>query len=94
VARYDLGLSDDEFGSMTYALLDALVKRKEAQDRNDFLRSGNIAAAVINFSDRAPDRQVSPMDFVPQREEEKVDLRRMTPLEEAEYVMNQLFKKR
>lgn len=81
---------------MTPVLFDALLKRKQVQDRREDFRTGIIAAAVVNFSMCHPEKHVSPMDFVPQMPGEKqdeFDLSKLDPKEQAAYVRS-LFKKR
>lgn len=78
---------------MTYGLFEELVKRHQARERKEFIRTGILASAVINFSMSRPDDPVDVMDFVPGGKEEK-DLRNLSPQEQAEYVMNQMSKKR
>lgn len=86
-----MGLSDEEFGDLTYALFEALLKRKEEEDRKKFIHTGIIAAATINFSGNITD-PVDPMDFVPGQQKE-IDLSKMTPEQQAEHV-HTLFNKK
>jgi hypothetical protein len=65
VARYDLGLSSEEFFDCTPRQLEALVKRFErAQEHKDFMLAQNTAY-TINFSMAAPKKPVSPRDLMP-----------------------------
>jgi hypothetical protein len=95
-ARFDLGLSDEDFGKLNFALFHALLKRKQAADREEFLRAGIVAAAVINFSMGAPNTPVDPRDFVPKdpNEEDAFDLRGMTPEEQKQFVIDQFSHKK
>lgn len=64
IARYDLHLTDEEFYSLTPRQFDALLKRHElAEQKREYL-AAQTTAAIINFSMRAPDKPVSPRDFM------------------------------
>lgn len=77
-ARYDLRLSDDEFGGLSYAQLEVLVDRYKEDQRRQFLHSGIVASAIINML-RAPDsKPVKPTDFVPDLSDTKNDLSKMS----------------
>ena len=93
MARYDLGISDTEFGELTPHLFDLLLQRKQAQDKQEYYRAGIIAAAVVNFSMGHPDKPVSPMDFVPGVKKKDFDLSTMTPEEQAKFVKGMFGKK-
>jgi hypothetical protein len=99
VARYDLGLPEDEIGTLTHALFSELLERKRIAERNEFIRAGIIAAAVINIMG-APDKPVSELDFVPpylqeptDKTRDDFDLRELSPEEQARYVLAQFRKK-
>lgn len=92
IARFDFGLTDDEFGDLTYKLFDALVARKESEEKKQFMRTGMVASAVMNFSMCHPDKHVSMMDFVPGHEEKK-DLDKMEADEVSAHLMSQFSKK-
>jgi hypothetical protein len=67
LARYDLGLSDGEFGQLNPAAFDALLSRKWESEKRSFLRAGIVAAAIYNanpFRDKNA-KAVNPLDFVP-----------------------------
>ena len=67
MARYDLGLSESEFGRLSPAALDELLSRKWEGEKREFLRSGIVAAAIYNanpFRDKNA-KAVNPLDFVP-----------------------------
>jgi hypothetical protein len=93
IGRFDLRLGEKEFWSLTPKLFNLLLERKEAADRQEFLRSGIIAAAVVNFSMCHPDKPVSPTDFVPGYKKKNFDLRDMDPKEQAKYIRNMFSKK-
>lgn len=93
MARYDLGLSDEEFGDLTYGLLEALVDRLREDQRKEYLRVGVVAAAVINSGFCRPEKPVKPTDFVPGLGDEGPDLSRMTPAEQEKYWLGQFAKK-
>ena len=92
LARYDLGLSDEEFGDLTYAMFEALLERHKADERRKFIRAGIIATQVVNFSMCAPDEKAKIMDFVPE-EKEEVNLLKLTPEEQAARIMSSASKK-
>ncbi len=89
VARFDLGLSTTEFGELSPALFESLVERKRQADREEYLRAGIIASSIINSSMGAPEKAISPWDFVPGEKEQKetMDLTQMTPEDQASYVL-------
>ncbi len=64
MARYDLGLADDEFLSLTLVMLQVLVQRHIAERQYLELLNGIVASAVINYSMAAPDEPKRPLDFV------------------------------
>lgn len=83
---------------MTPALFDALLKRKKIDSRQEYLRTGLIAATVMNFSMARPDKAATENDFIPSwlRDDELdalVDLSTLTPLEAAAYVRNTMMKR-
>ena len=69
VARYDLGLSDDEFGELTPAMFQALCNRRNVRIKYERFANAQTAAAVYNVNRvKADDPIISAMDFV--RDEE------------------------
>jgi hypothetical protein len=89
VARYDLGLPEDEVGRLTLAEYDALIKRKEAEDNRAQLNAGIVAAAVYNTMAGGIDgKAVMPHDFVPalKQAESVWDMRELTPEEQKAYI--------
>lgn len=84
---------------MTPALFEALLERKRQGIKLVYMQTGILAAAVINFSQRAPEKAVSAMDFMPEflieeaDKESGVDLRKMTPEQQAAFVRNQFMKR-
>lgn len=88
----DLGLTDEQFGDLSYAQFDALIDRKLEIDRRSYLCAGIVAAAVVNMQ-RDPDSPaVSPLDFIP-GEKKKTELLEMDPNEQAAHVMSQFSKR-
>ncbi|VVB52227.1 Uncharacterised protein [uncultured archaeon] len=77
---------------MTSAEFELLLARKRQADRQAYFQAGIVAAAVINYSlARGEDHKLmDPWDFVPggnpNAEDEKVDLTKMSPEEQAAYV--------
>jgi tetraacyldisaccharide-1-P 4'-kinase len=64
MARFDLGLSLEEFGQMTPRMFDALLERRHIEFRYQLLAAATVAATVINVNRRPSDPPVSPYDFV------------------------------
>lgn len=93
IGRFDLGLTDAEFGKLNPALFQALLNRKQEQDKKEFLQTGMIAAAVINFSAGHPEKPVSVMDFVPGHKKQEFDLRDLPPEEQWRRIRNEFMKK-
>ena len=93
IARYDLGLTTDDFGELTPALFEALIERRKAESKQDYFRTGLISAAVINTSMAAPKTPVSAMDFVPGDKPKPKDLTTMDPEEAAATVLAEMSKK-
>jgi hypothetical protein len=77
-----LNLSDEEFGDLSYCLFDALLKRKEEEERKRYIHTGILAAAIINFSGNRSGDPVDPLDFVPGTEKKELDLSKMSPKEQ------------
>ena len=100
MARYDLGLTDDEVGGLTVLQYEALLSRKQENDNRLRLNAGFVAAAIYNaapFGD-GERKAVSPLDFVPEwqgraQAEKVIDLREMTPEEQRDYLFS-IFGKR
>jgi hypothetical protein len=91
-------LTEDEIGSLTPLLFFALLKRKQNADRQEYVRAGLVAAAVMNFSMGHPDKPVTELDFVPGwlKEQEVTpvfDLQQMSPEAQAAYVKKQFSKR-
>ena len=94
IGRYDLGLSDEDFGSLTPALFEALLIRRTAETKQDYLRSGIVAAAVINSSMAAPKEPVHPIEFVPgETKPEEPDLTTLSPEEQQVSVKRTMSKR-
>jgi len=67
LARFDLDLSDAEFGRLTLEQFDGLLERKREQDKLAFLQAGIVAASIYNanpFRGQGA-KAVDPLDFVP-----------------------------
>lgn len=94
IAHYDFGLSDEEFGDLTPALFEALLDRKVAAEKKEFLQTGILAAAIINYAGRIHEGQpVNPLAFVPNHEEKVDDISKLPPDQQAAAVMKQMFKR-
>ena len=65
LARYDLGLSTEEFYDLTSGQLDALMRRREREIEESEFMSAQIAACVVNFSMSRPEKAVSTVEFMP-----------------------------
>src|SRR6185312_12893062 len=65
IARYDLGLTSDEFYALTPRQFDALLKRKEHADTMQEFLFGQLAAMTANFSMAPPKKPARPQDFMP-----------------------------
>lgn len=96
MARFDLGLTDGEFGLLTPLLFDALLKRKRSAEVQAWLRTGTVAAMVANFSMGAPEKALKPRDFLPPFLEEglqdaapasEFDMRELSPEEQRDYLL-------
>jgi len=76
VARYDLGLSFDEFSDCTPAMFNALCRRKRIRYKYERLAHALTASAVYNCNRASKDSPViQPFDFV--REVDKAEEERM-----------------
>jgi hypothetical protein len=94
IARIDFGLSEEDTGYLTSAMFDALGKQKRIAERQEWIRTGIVAAAVINFSMCHPDKPVAATEFVPDYGEKKAfNLMEMTPEEQTAYVKAEASKK-
>ena len=69
VARYDLGLSDREFGELTSVEFEALLDRRTEERNRAQLNAGIVAAAICNAFRGQDSKPVSPIDFVPDYKE-------------------------
>jgi len=65
IARYDLGLTSDEFYALTPRQFDALLKRKEHADTMQEFLFGQLASVTANFSMSRPKNPTTPQDFMP-----------------------------
>jgi hypothetical protein len=64
IARYDLGLNDEEWLAMTPQMQHALALRRLEHRREMELMCGIITAHVVNFSQCHPKDRVIPKDFM------------------------------
>lgn len=65
MARYDLGLTSDEFFDCTPRQLDAMVQRHErAKQETEFLFA-QLTSCVVNFSMARPKKALEPKDLMP-----------------------------
>lgn len=89
IARFDLGLTDKEFGKLTLKKFEALLDRKMEADKRERLNFGIVAAMIYNCAPFADEKR-EPMkatDFVPGMRIEQ-DLSKMSPEEQKQYFMN------
>ncbi len=76
VAIYDLGLSSNEFGRLTFRQFDHLVKRFSISiDRQEF-RVAKLCSSIYNASGtkKLDKTEFSPEDFLPKKEIEQGNL--------------------
>ena len=93
IARIDLGLSDEEFGDLSYGLFDALMERWWQRERREYMRAGVVASVVANcLGRREGDPAITPMDFVP-GEKREVDLDKLPPEEAARRMISMMGKR-
>lgn len=94
MARYDLGLPEDDIGTLTLREFDALLQRARARDNRERLNAGIVAACVLNSAMGDPNRKPAhPLDWVPDWKPKTPDLTQMSPEEQKWYLMN-MFTKR
>jgi hypothetical protein len=74
-------------------MYELLIGRKQEEDRQQFIRTGMLCAAIINFGFCRPKELVKVEDFVPGAKK-KLDLTKMTPEEQASYVISNFMKTR
>jgi hypothetical protein len=92
-------MSSAEFGATTPRMLDALLKRKIANDRKAFLCAGIVASATVNSGFCRPKNMLSPVDFIPgesskqDKIESSFDLTQLSEEEQANFVIGQFFSK-
>ena len=70
IARYDFGLTQEEFGRLTPGMFKALLSRKQARFREQLYLAGITASMVWNMTPKKSDKALSPWDFVPDPEAE------------------------
>jgi len=72
IARFDLKLTEEEVGQLTFLEYDVLLKRKHMDDDRARLNAGYIYAAIYNTAMGDPNREaVQPTDVVPSMRVEK-----------------------
>jgi len=82
VARYDLGLSWDEFEECTPAMFLALCKRRNVRIRYERYAHGQTAAAVYNTNRSSDDQPViQAMDFARTQEQVEAKERKLAVLQ-------------
>lgn len=83
VARYDLGLTEEEFFDITPAQFFALVKRKNIETKEQDYRSGVIASNIVRVVCKQEDgKKYSPSYFFPSLrtdKEREAEASRSTP---------------
>jgi hypothetical protein len=65
VARYDLGLSSEEFFSLTPRQLDALIRRHERASKEREFLFAQLTQSVVNFSPVHPKEPAKLQAFMP-----------------------------
>lgn len=65
VARYDLGLTSEEFFECTPRQLDALIQRHERSRQDQEFLFAQLTACVVNFSRAHPKEPIAPKDLMP-----------------------------
>jgi hypothetical protein len=64
-ATVDLGLSNEQFYSLTPRMLHALRKRHERQQEHQDAMLAQLTSCLVNFSYRAPEKPTKWQDFMP-----------------------------
>jgi hypothetical protein len=65
IAVYDLGLTSEDFYSLTPRKYDALVKRWEREREHSEFMLAQLTSSVINFSTCRPKESVKPQELMP-----------------------------
>lgn len=65
MGRYDLGLSDDEFGEMSPRHFSLLMERREDEHRRADLRAGIVASLIANVHRSKDAEMFTPEMFMP-----------------------------
>lgn len=65
MARFDLGLSSEEFYDLQPRQLDAMIKRWERSEKAAEFMVAQHTACTVNFSMARPKEPVSAKDFMP-----------------------------
>jgi hypothetical protein len=72
MARYDFGMTWEEFGRTTPGMFLALMKRLNVRFRHDCYTAGIVASMIANVNRKNDQAKVwSPFDFVPDAERDK-----------------------
>jgi hypothetical protein len=74
VARYDLGLSYEEFGEITPGMFHALCERKRIRYKYERLAHAITASAVYNVNRKQDSPVIQPMDFIVEKTREQEEL--------------------
>jgi len=94
LARFDLGLSSEEFGDLSYAQFEALLDRKKRHDRVQWFHTATLAVTIGNTSGNL-EKPLKVEDFLPpdENDEAEVDLTKLSPEQQALHFMNMFSKK-
>lgn len=65
VARYDLGLTLEEFYNSQPRQLDALVRRQERESHKTEFLFAQMGSLIVNFSMSRPKQPIEPRDLMP-----------------------------
>lgn len=84
VARYDLGLNEDEFWELTPAQFDAINERHLVHRQMEDYRAGVIASILVNIHKEQGAKPAEPSDFFGSLPRSKA--REMTPQQMLAYL--------
>jgi len=66
-AKYDLGLTSEEFFALTPRQFDALQKRHKSKAESNELLFGQLTSWVANTGFRSTEKPTKPADFMPSK---------------------------
>lgn len=99
MARYDLGVPENEVGRLNLLEYDALMKRKRQDDNRQRYNAGIVAAQIWNCAPFGDDKRPahSPLDYVPDwahlaEAQRNGDLTKMTPQQQQAYMISMFAK--